>query len=151
MKTAEVLTHPGRIATPTYVPLRRSFPLTVNQPPPLAEDIDPERRLYTAAEVLEIAIEGYRRGLTDGRAEASRDRWRNLVVVDSFRAARIRTEVHAMKERSGRLHTSYGYPAGYEYRGGFVDWETGLPEGSGCAWLRAQHAKTAYGLVGGSR
>lgn len=33
--------------------------------------------------------------------------------------------------------------AGYRYRGGAVDYDTGLPAGSACAWLRRQRAQAA--------
>lgn len=125
--------------------------MTVNHPPPDGEDVPPECRLYTAAEVLEVALEGYRRGLVEGRIRAGQDRWRDPVLVDSFRAARIRTETLFMKQGASRRYDSYGYPAGYDYRGGPVDWDTGLPDPSGCAYLRFLRTRGSYGLAWGTQ
>jgi hypothetical protein len=41
-----------------------------------------------------------------------------------------------MELRVNRLSSELGRPPRYRYRGGPVDWETGLPAGSACAWLR---------------
>lgn len=41
-----------------------------------------------------------------------------------------------MKHSADDMNRKLGRPHGYSYRGGPVDWETGLPARSACAWLR---------------
>jgi hypothetical protein len=50
----------------------------------------------------------------------------------------MRNNAHARYQRRG-------LPDGYDYRGGAVDWETGMPAASACAWLRRsqRHATRA--------
>jgi hypothetical protein len=111
----------------------------------------PEEKLYTATELLDIVLAAYERGLTEGRVAAGRDRWRNPAVADSFRAARVRVEVAEMKRRAVRHRGARGYPTGYDYRGGAVDWETGMPAGSACAWLRRRRVRSGFDLAGTTR
>lgn len=41
-----------------------------------------------------------------------------------------------MEAAAVRLADQMGRPPGWRYRGGPVDYDTGLPVGSACAWLR---------------
>ncbi|WP_250029861.1 hypothetical protein [Paractinoplanes maris] len=110
-------------------------------------DDPPGEKLFTAAELLEMVLAAYERGLTDAATQAGRDFWQSD-AADRFRAARQITDARAMKERSAARYAAYNYPDGYDYRGGAVDWHTGLPQRSGCAWLRKQRT---YALAGGNR
>lgn len=108
-----------------------------------------EEKLYTAAELLDVVLAAYERGIADGYTERRREHWRDPEVIAAFRQARIRTELIEMRWRSDVRHTIYGYPEGYDYRGGEVDWMTGLPANSGCAWLRRQRMRQELDLAGG--
>lgn len=114
-------------------------------------DDPPDEKLYTAAELLETVLAAYEKGLTEGAAAAGRARWADPAVAGSFRAERIRIEITAMKERAAVRYLSRCYPEGYDYRGGPVDWESGLPAGSGCAYLRNLRSVSAYELAGGEQ
>lgn len=108
-----------------------------------------EEKLYTAADLLDIVLAAYERGLADGHTSRRREHWRDPDVLAEFRRGRMRAETIEMKWRSDVRHTIYGYPDGYEYRGGPVDWWTGMPENSACAWIRRQRRKVSYDLAGG--
>lgn len=110
-----------------------------------------ETPVYTAAEVLQVALAAYQRGLDDATSQAGRNRWSNNASAAAYRAARIQDEVALMKAVATSGYLSRGYPNGYDYKGGPVDFETGLPAGSGCAWLRHQRARTGYDLAGGDQ
>ncbi len=110
-------------------------------------DDPPEVKLYTAAELLEMVLAAYERGLVDAHIHNSRNRWHGE-PADRLREARRISETRAMKERAAARYRTYSYPDGYDYRGGPVNWETGLPQGSGCAWLRIRRR---YELAGGGR
>lgn len=68
--------------------------------------------------------------------------WRETAEV----AARERIAARAAvdTERVERRNAKLGLPAGYRYRGGAVDWGSGLPAGSACAWLRRQRAGASH-------
>ena len=93
-------------------------------------------KLYTAAEILDVVLAAYARGRADGAAQAARDRWNSPAVASAFRQARVAAEVAWMRRRAAGRYDIRGYPTGYDYKGGPVDWETGMPAGSACAWLR---------------
>jgi hypothetical protein len=99
-------------------------------------DDPPEQKLYTAAEVLDIVLAAYERGLQCAAAEATRARLNSADYAAALRAARAETEARWMKATAANTYAERGYPVGYDYKGGPVDFDTGLPEGSGCAWLR---------------
>lgn len=98
-----------------------------------------------------MVLAAYERGYAAGQARAGREHWNSPAVREPLRAERIATERRIMKERAVRQYRERGYPQGYDYRGGPVSWDSGLPEGSGCAWLRFRNRHLAYGLAGGSR
>jgi hypothetical protein len=114
-------------------------------------DHSPEEKLYTAAELLETVLAAYERGLADGYTNRYREYWRDPAVLAEFRTARMRTEKIEMRWRSDVRHTIYGYPDGYDYRGGAVDWITGMPAGSACAWLRRRRMRQELELAGGNK
>lgn len=64
-----------------------------------------------------------------------------LTLGQGERERRIRRELQEATERAQELARQMGRPEGYTYRGGAVDWETGLPAGSACAWLRAREGR----------
>jgi hypothetical protein len=149
MTTAEVLETPRPFVVPTYGATEHNN-VTVTQH---ATDVSPPGDVgdarYSSAEMLEVALAAYEQGYLDAMSQAGRQRWH--VDAERFRAARIQTEVRAMKANAARQHTVRGYPGGYDYRGGPVDFETGLPAGSGCAWLRHQRMARNYRLAGGEQ
>lgn len=112
-------------------------------------DDDGSSRYYTAAEVLTVALDAYGRGFDDGVSDTGRTRWRDPDVINRFREQRVAAELAAMKEKAevGRLQR--GRREKFEYRGGPVDWSSGLPAGSACAWLHRQRARPSYDLAGG--
>jgi hypothetical protein len=110
--------------------------LTVNDTTRQREDIPPDEPYFTAAEVLDAVLAAYERGLTDGQAQAGRDRWNDPAILEPFRQQRINREIAEMKLRAEVRYLGRQLPAGYDYKGGPVDWATGMPAGSGCAWLR---------------
>ncbi len=101
---------------------------------------------YSPDDMLDLVLAAYERGYTAGLIEGGRRTWNTPEVADRFRRARQQAEAADMKERASRNYTRHGYPDGYDYRGGAVNWETGLPQGSGCAWLRIHRR---YELAGG--
>jgi hypothetical protein len=56
------------------------------------------------------------------------------------RQQRIAAEHTTMRAAADQVAAELGRPIGYTYRGGPVDWDTGMPAGSACAWLRRHHA-----------
>lgn len=110
-------------------------------------DDPPEEKQFTADELLEMVLAAYERGLTDARAEQTRDFWHSP-AVEQIKKARQLSEARTMKHRARARYEARGYPYGYDYRGGPVNWETGLPQGSGCAWLRVQRM---FDLAGGEQ
>ncbi len=97
--------------------------------------------------VRDAEIRGHRRGWAAGYAHALRcvaanigelellgDGWRQAAAVTA--ANRLQARLDQMAEARDRMNANLGRPPGWDYRGGPVDWETGLPAGSACAWLR---------------
>jgi hypothetical protein len=150
MTTAEVRQHPGRSASSPRIAATGAKTLTVNQD--VASDHAPsEGGTYTAAVVLYVAMAAYQRGRDDAASQAGRDQWRREEVVSAFRAARLSAEISWMRDKAQSRYLARGYPDGYDYKGGPVDWETGLPAGSACAWLRRQRRRTQFELASGAR
>ncbi|MGK5682466.1 hypothetical protein [Actinoplanes sp. URMC 104] len=112
-------------------------------------DEPPEEKLYGAAELLDMVLAAYGKGLIDGRSDSQRRLRHDHDNTTLFQAARIQAEVRAMKQQAARQYESRGYPHGYNYRGGPVDWVSGLPAGSGCAWYRKYRSSETYELAGG--
>lgn len=50
----------------------------------------------------------------------------------------VADEVTVWERHATEVNEELRRPTGYQYRGGPVDWKTGLPAGSACAWLRRQ-------------
>lgn len=103
---------------------------------------------YTAAQVLDLVTAAYERGRFDGDLNelaalgATHDEPR--LTWEARVAARVAANVAYYE----RLNADLGRPAGYRYRGGPVDWETGMPARSGCAWFkRQQQSRTRLGLA----
>jgi hypothetical protein len=125
--------------------------LTVTQdagyvsPPPDTE------ATYTAAELLEVVLAAYERGLNDAASQDGRDHWNRPELIAGFREQRKAAEIRAMRERAASRYLVRGLTDGYDYKGGPVDFETGMPLGSACAWLRRQRARPAYELAGGDQ
>ncbi len=55
-------------------------------------------------------------------------------------AAKVAARIAEMAAQAAAGYARLGYPAGYEYRGGPVDYQASLPVGSACAWLRRTRA-----------
>jgi hypothetical protein len=131
MTTAEVRSHPGCLVASTYLSYG-SNTLNVND----SGREQQEDAMYTSAEVLEAVLAAYERGYDAGRAEAGRQHWNSPAVRELLSAARVTADAAAMRRRAEANYRNRGLPDGYDYRGGTVDWDTSMPEGSGCAWLR---------------
>jgi hypothetical protein len=146
MTTAEVRSHPGCLVTSTYLSYG-SNTLNVND----SGREQQEDAMYTSAEVLEAVLAAYECGYNAGRAQARREHWNSTATTTPLRLARASADSAAMWRRARATYEARGLPAGYNYRGGPVDWITGMPEGSGCAWLRRMRMTSTYELAGGSR
>ncbi len=109
---------------------------TVSTPVSTDRHVDLDAPIYTAADMLEAVLAAYERGRHDAIADQNRNHWNNPDVATRLRRARHCAEVDAMKRVADARYVERGLPDGYQYRGGPVDWETGFPLGSGCAWLR---------------
>jgi hypothetical protein len=101
---------------------------------------DHPHRLYTADEVLDLALAAYKRGRFDGDILEARASWSDHREPHLTREQRVAARLAEMESGHAALNRELGRPNGYRYRGGPVDWETGLPAGSPCAWLRRQRA-----------
>jgi hypothetical protein len=99
---------------------------------------DPGPPIYTAADMLDVALAAYERGRLDAITELNRNHWNHPDTVSRARHARRQAETAAMRRAADAGYRQRGLPDGYQYRGGPVDWETSMPAGSGCAWLRRQ-------------
>lgn len=97
---------------------------------------DHELPVYTAADMLDVVLAAYERGRHDAIADLNRNHWNSPDVASRLRQARQTAESADMKRVADSRYRQRGLPDGYRYRGGAVDWETGFPLGSGCAWLR---------------
>lgn len=80
--------------------------------------------------------EAWAAGYLAGLREAER---RHAWPTRQGREDRIRAELAEGQMIASGVAREMGRPAGYRYRGGAVDWETGLPAGSACAWLRGRN------------
>lgn len=94
--------------------------------------------MFTAAEVLEVALAAYKRGRFDGDVNELHAIWADHEEPRLSHEARVAARHAEMERGHDNMNTELGRPTGYRYRGGPVDWETGLPAGSPCAWLRRQ-------------
>lgn len=110
---------------------------------------DPHKeKLFTAAELLDIVLAAYERGLLDAATQAARTRWNNSQLAVQLRNGRRQSEIRWMRERAATAYEARGLTAGYDYRGGSVDYDTGMPPRTPCAGLRRGRL---YTLAGGSR
>lgn len=150
MTMAGALRTPGHPSCPHTLNTEHNT-LKVNDSAATREDVPQDQPHFTAAEVLEVALAAYERGLADARAQAGRDRWNDPAIAEPFRQQRIAQEVAAMRLRAEVRYIARQMPDGYDYKGGPVDWDTSMPAGSGCAWLRHQRGTKAYGLAGAGR
>jgi hypothetical protein len=92
--------------------------------------------MYTSEELLEAVLAAYENGYDAGRAQATREHWNSPAVAEPLRVERIAANMATMRRHASKAYAARGMPYGYDYRGGAVDWNTGMPAGSGCAWLR---------------
>lgn len=107
------------------------------------------------AKALELArADAYARGRLDelravaeehARLELLGPNWRQQAVADHLAAERKRTAMFTARAEERRIadNVAAGRHPGYRYRGGPVDWHTGLPAGSACAWLRNKQRRDA--------
>ncbi len=63
-------------------------------------------------------------------------------MISAARERRRAAEAQRYAEVAEQVSAELGRRPGYRYRGGPVDWETGLPVGSACAWLRRARTRT---------
>jgi hypothetical protein len=92
--------------------------------------------IYTATDMLDVVLAAYERGRLDAIADLNRNNFNSPDYAAPLRNARRATEVALMRGSADLRYEQRGLPKGYQYRGGPVDWDTGMPQGSGCAWLR---------------
>lgn len=98
-------------------------------------------RQWTTAEVSDLVGTVWRIARDAGIAErtaagaAELDAWWNPVGRRTY-AEQVAARVAEFEECAAAGYRRMGYQAGYEYRGGPVDFETGLPARSVCAWAR---------------
>lgn len=105
------------------------------------------------AKMLELArADAYARGRLDelravaqehARLELLGPNWRQQAVADHLAAEQARRDAIAARAEERRVvdNIAAGRHPGYRYRGGPVDWHTGLPAGSACAWLRNKRCR----------
>ena len=122
---------------------------TATSPAGRQEHDDASIRFYTSAEVLDVALGAYERGLAAAAINAGRSHWNDPGNVQTFRARRIASELESMRKRAEVRNIIRGRPEKFRYAGGPVDWDTGYPAMSACAWLRRHRSRGTYGLAGG--
>lgn len=86
----------------------------------------------------------YEQGTADGFAQGVA--WGAVMAtvpterkVSNYSAERLALRVVESESCYAAICAQLDRPEGYQYRGGPVDYETGLPEGSACAWLRRKN------------
>jgi hypothetical protein len=99
----------------------------------------------------EVRAEAERRAYHAGQLDALRDfareharlellgpNWREQGIADHRALVQARKDAAFARYEERRVadNIAAGRHPGYRYRGGAVDWESGLPAGSACAWLR---------------
>lgn len=95
----------------------------------------------------EVRVEAYAAGQLDALREFAREHARLELLGENWRERAIADHRALVQARHDAANARYeerliadniaaGRHPGYRYRGGAVDFETGLPEGSACAWLR---------------
>lgn len=95
----------------------------------------------------EVRAEAYAAGHLDALREFAREHARLELLGENWRERAVADHRALVQARRDAAHQRYedrlacdniagGRHPGYRYRGGAVDWETGLPAGSACAWLR---------------
>ena len=67
-------------------------------------------------------------------------------VAEQRAQERLEREAHAVEVETA-WNIQAGRHPGHRYRGGPVDYETGLPAGSACAWLRNRRRREAEQLA----
>lgn len=95
-----------------------------------AEMLNPDR-------VVNLMFAAYRRGRLDGDLHELRAGWAEHREPRLTYEQRVAVRIAEYTEAAEAINARLGRPAGYRYRGGAVDWWTGLPSGSACAWLRS--------------
>lgn len=123
------------------VPVRIQWPVnladaivaeaTGQLPPNIAALVEAaERRAYQQGRLETLT------NIAAGHAELELlgDGWRDRArkTAHDWYRERVATFEQCARQMNARL----GRPEGWNYRGGAVDWHTGLPLGSACAWLR---------------
>lgn len=96
-----------------------------------------ESRSYTADQVLSLTRAAYERGRFDADVNELNAAWAEHQEPRLTREMRVAARLAEMQRHAVRIAAALGRPAGYRYRGGPVDWQTGMPLGSACAWLRS--------------
>lgn len=113
--------------------------------------------LDAAALVRQAESQAYARGHLDAMRCLVDDRRLSLLDSDwreqamAMRAEQIRHRDECAQARADArreaLNVAAGRHPGYRYRGGAVDWNTGMPVGSACAWLRNKRERDAEGAT----
>lgn len=102
----------------------------------------------------EVRAEAYVAGQLDALHELAREHarlellgenWRERAITDHRALVQARRDA-ALERYETRVEAdniAAGRHPGFRYRGGAVDWESGLPAGSACAWLRNKRLRDA--------
>lgn len=116
--------------------------MTSDWPPDVLDLLDEVRAEAYAAGQLD-ALRGFAR--EHARLELLGENWRERAVADH--RALVQARRAAAHERYEARIVADNIAAarhpGYRYRGGPVDFESGLPAGSACAWLRNKRLREA--------
>lgn len=102
----------------------------------------------------EVRAEAYAAGHLDALRDFAREHarlellglnWREQGIADHKALVQARKDAALERYEERRIadNLAAGRHPGYRYRGGPVDWMTGLPEGSACAWLRNKRLRDA--------
>lgn len=130
-----------------------AVPVRVTWPVDLREAIHVELVGALPLDVAALLQQAYDAGKADAMRVLTDERRLSLLDTDwrqqamAIRAQQLRHMEECAKARDDDRAAAENIAAGrhpaYRYRGGPVDWETGLPAGSACAWLRAKRRRDA--------
>lgn len=136
----------------------RTAPVRVAWPVDLRQAIHAELVGHLPVDVAALVEQARREGYAAGRLETLRQVAANWAEFDILGAGwqhqARKTAEQWIADRialfeAGREKTNarLGRPPGYEYRGGPVDWETGMPVNGFCSWLRRRSNATTTPVV----
>jgi hypothetical protein len=134
--------HPSWMRAPRSAAPAGGGVVTAPYPPAFLDLLEEVRAEAYAAGQLD-ALRGFAR--EHARLELLGPNWREQGIADHLALVQARRDaaLERYEERRVADNVAAGRHPGYRYRGGAVDWLTGLPEGSACAWLRSKQLREA--------